>query len=215
MRKLIRFTGILLLTALTLSLFSCEDKFLEIIQNEAAWDKIKIGDYCQGGIVYDKRNGQMKDEELSFSYLLIAAPNDQSTGIVWDNTPFIKVGANLDSGGLYQDEVEANAAQTNAIIEELGDGSYAAKICADLVLNGYDNWYLPIRGELSSMRHNLHIGGFGNFTTAEYWSSTEDDVDIAKAIYFNQSSYSNSIEAEKDENYHVRATRIYYYFRSE
>lgn len=48
---------------------------------------------------------------------------------------------------------------------------YAAKICEDLVLNGYDDWFLPSINELEHMhlKKNL-IGGFS--TSNWYWSSS-------------------------------------------
>jgi uncharacterized protein (TIGR02145 family) len=47
----------------------------------------------------------------------------------------------------------------------------AAQACADLVLNGYSDWFLPSRDELQQLYNNrATIGGFqGNY----YWSSSE------------------------------------------
>jgi hypothetical protein len=36
---------------------------------------------------------------------------------------------------------------TNLIVAVQGNGNYAAKICYDLVLNGYSDWFLPSRDE--------------------------------------------------------------------
>ena len=95
---------------------------------------------------------------------LIAAPSDQSTGIQWWNGSYITSGAT----GI---ELGTGMANTNAIVAAQGSGSYAAKLCADLVLNGYSDWYLPNRHELEKLYINRsYIGGF---TTGSYWSSSE------------------------------------------
>ena len=49
----------------------------------------------------------------------------------------------------------------------------AARICGDLVLGGYSDWYLPSKDELNKLYINrIAIGGFAN---NYYWSSTEGD----------------------------------------
>jgi hypothetical protein len=45
--------------------------------------------------------------------------------------------------------------------------------CADLVLNGFDNWRLPTKNELNLLYEKRYeIGGFD--MTYVYWSSTSD-----------------------------------------
>ena len=48
----------------------------------------------------------------------------------------------------------------------------AAQLCQDLVLNTYDDWYLPSKDELGLMYTNLKANGFGGFNSHWYWSST-------------------------------------------
>jgi hypothetical protein len=73
--------------------------------------------------------------------------------------------ANMDFNG------EAN---TTAIA-----GGYAAKVCADLVAYGFDDWYLPAAGELNEMYLKLGPIGSGQITTGIYWSSSECDENFA------------------------------------
>ena len=63
---------------------------------------------------------------------------------------------------------------TTAIINHCFENS-AAKICYDLVLNGYDDWYLPSKDELSLMYNNIGLRGW-------YWSSSEIDSNTVFAI---------------------------------
>jgi len=47
---------------------------------------------------------------------------------------------------------------TNAIVAQLGANGgtpYAAKVCADMVAYGFDDWYLPAAGELDEMYKKL------------------------------------------------------------
>ncbi|WP_431137595.1 hypothetical protein [Psychroserpens mesophilus] len=61
------------------------------------------------------------------------------------------------------------------IIQSTGD--VAAKICSDLNLNGFDDWYLPSIGELELVYTNLFSQGFGDFSgsTASNLASSSDD----------------------------------------
>lgn len=53
----------------------------------------------------------------------------------------------------------------------------AKKACDELVLNGYDDWYLPSKEELITLYDNLKKEGDGGFDDESYWSSSEGDND--------------------------------------
>lgn len=61
----------------------------------------------------------------------------------------------------------------------------AAQYCADLVMHGYDDWYLPARNELSTIYANR--AAIGNFDTSgvRYWSSSENNVSTALYVLFS------------------------------
>jgi hypothetical protein len=64
---------------------------------------------------------------------------------------------------------------TIGIISTCPQAGIAARICGDLVLGGYSDWFLPSRDELYQMFLNrVAIGGFAN---DYYWSSSEHDDD--------------------------------------
>jgi hypothetical protein len=74
--------------------------------------------------------------------------------------------ANLDFNG------ESN---TNTIVAHYGDNNgvpYAAKVCADLVAHGFDDWYLPAAGELNEIYLKLGPKGSGQIYTGWFWSSS-------------------------------------------
>lgn len=97
---------------------------------------------------------------------LEAAPSDQSTSAPWNSSSEITI---AQRDGLGNDVGMAN---TMAIIQAAGAGTYAAKMCADLTLGIYSDWYLPTVLELQQMNLNLHHNSLGNFTdNVFYWSS--------------------------------------------
>lgn len=45
-------------------------------------------------------------------------------------------------------------------------------IARDFTLNGFDDWFIPSKGEVNLMYQNLKVNGLGNFQNHAYWSST-------------------------------------------
>ena len=128
---------------------------------------------------------------------LIAAVSDQSRGIQWYNGSFIETGATAKVLG-------TGNANTNAIVAAQRAGSYAAKLCYDLVLNGYSDWYLPSKDELNKLYLNrIAVGGF---TNNFYWSSSELDNSSARDQFFNGGGQAYS---PKDTPINVRAVRAF------
>jgi len=127
---------------------------------------------------------------------LIAAASDQSTGIAWGSIGVV-TGATGTAVGTGQ-------ANTTAIVNKYGAGSYAAKLCDDLVLNSYSDWFLPSEGELQLMGTNLKQQGLGGFSDESYWSSTENSDNAARAVYLTD---NYTLSAYKTNTRYVRAVR--------
>ena len=148
-----------------------------------------VGDNYQGGIVF------YVDE--TGKHGLIAAPSDQSAGSPWYNSTYIVTGASGAAIGTGQ-------SNTTRIVRAQGAGGYAAKLCDDLVLNGYSDWYLPSKEELNLLYQNRNlIGGFSN---AYYWSSSENGSSTAWSLGFPNGNQGHSY---KDGTCRVRAVRSF------
>lgn len=54
---------------------------------------------------------------------------------------------------------------------KMGNFTQAMRSCNDLVLNGFDDWYLPSVEELKLIYSAVHLKGLGNFKPDGHWSS--------------------------------------------
>ena len=128
---------------------------------------VKLGQNYQGGIVFYILKAGDVGYSASKQHGLIASEKDQLElqGIAWaPNASDVLIGTTSTAIG-------TGNANTNAIVAKLGSGTYAAKLCSDLVLNGYSDWYLPSKGELSLILTSPYLNYFS--TSSLYWSSSE------------------------------------------
>jgi phage replication-related protein YjqB (UPF0714/DUF867 family) len=96
------------------------------------------------------------------------------------------------------------------IIKGCSTAGIAAKICSNLNLDGYSDWYLPSKDELSAMYNNLASQGLGDFSVGSevwYWSSTQFDNNRAWSQDFTGGNQSNSVY--KNYGHFVRAIRAF------
>jgi hypothetical protein len=96
------------------------------------------------------------------------------------------------------------ATNTAAIVASCGDANIAAKICDNLVLNSYSDWFLPSKDELSLISTNLQAQGLGSFGNY-YWSSSQSDATYAWTL--NNGSMVNYYS--KSNGFQVRAVRAF------
>ncbi len=164
------------------------NKKSELQDNKSAEICNTIGEECGGGfLIYNE------DKKL------IVAPYDSSNSVQWGCR-----GQKLDFT-----ETEPGTGKTNAekIIEwhigweepwftgpavggychEKNDGTVAAQICEDLVINDYNDWFLPSKEELSYVYENKNLINMNieNMNRPEYWSSSEFGEESAWVITFD------------------------------
>ena len=135
--------------------------------------------------------------DVNVQHGLIAAPDDQATA-QWGCTSIpIPEGA-------YGESIGSGAQNTINIMNGCSEAGAAARICGDLVLGGYSDWYLPSRTELSKLQINrVAIGGF---SSVSYWSSTESTDNLAYTVPMSMPSYFTN---SKGSSYRVRAIRAF------
>ena len=154
---------------------------------------LSIGDLYEGGIVFYLK-GTYPNQ-----YGLVCAQKDLGASVPWYSQ-------NYTYYGTTSTDIGSGKMNTSSLVSILGNGYYAARFCDDLVLNGFDDWFLPSRDELGLMYINLKNNGFGNFTNSSYWSSSEYDYLNAYTHYFSSGRQSGN---NKFHSYSIRAVRIF------
>ena len=129
--------------------------------------------YLGGVVAYILQSGD-PGYDANVKHGLIATPTDQTNtvasggsltgGVEWGCMNTVISGASgiaIGTGNQNTVNIEAGCTVSGT----------AADICANLVYNGFSDWYLPSIDELAKLYINrLIIGGFNNF---DYWSSTQ------------------------------------------
>ena len=166
--------------------------------------------------------------EYQWQYLE-AAPEDVSTstvifGFYRPSGTNTTIQSNLDTSITQNDHstYNGNAAvgqgrlNTSLLVNAMGSsayssssgttttGTYAAKLCDDYTLNGYDDWFLPSIEELRYMYENLKSKSIGTWSD-DYWASTEYSGSYSWDYDFNGGDVSSSYRY----NLYVRAVRAF------
>lgn len=182
--KNIKFVSIASLFLSVLLYSSCKKE-----ETEQVDDGLAVGSMHAGGIVFYLDN--------SGEHGLVAAESNQNSAIRWGNGTSVLI----DSTGNAVGEGQRN---TNRIVSIQGAGEYAAKLCDDLTLNGYSDWFLPSKHELNLLF--IKKGSISGLVDGYYWSSTEYDKDNAWNQYF---PFGPQYYASKSDSACVRAIRAF------
>ena len=161
-----------------------------------AMDSI-YGKFYQGGLIF-----RLNYEDGTG---MVAAPIDQEDSSWWSSTNII---LRANSNGIRN---------TQLIVDALPEGATAAaKVCYDLVLNGYEDWYLPSRSEMNDIGYRLDRMNYGNLS-GYYWTSNEYvnygssvDYRLDWAVCFSFGYYGYKMNAcTKATVRHIRAVRSF------
>ncbi|MCF8367098.1 MAG: SUMF1/EgtB/PvdO family nonheme iron enzyme [Bacteroidales bacterium] len=94
-------------------------------------------------------------------------------------------------------------ANTTAIVNGCSTAGIAARICDDLVLNGYSDWFLPSLDELNQIYINR--AAVGGFALTLYWSSSQHISTRAWCTQFNGGTNPSGLVNESKRFRAVRA----------
>ncbi len=167
----------------------------------------QVGDFYQGGVVFYIFEYGDTGYIAGETHGLIAAVQDQSSGIRWYNGSygFTVKGTAIGTG----------AANTTTIITVQGATatSYAAGLARAYTGGGYTDWFLPSKDELNKMylnRVTINTTAASNsgsdFINNDYWSSSEISNDASWGQDF---SSGNQDMYYKDFTFFVRAVRAF------
>ena len=162
-----------------------------------------IGEEFGGGVIF-----HLWKDKLGAEHGLVVATTDQSAAQTWSNIKDIEIGQTAKSSwdGL---------SNSNAIVNQSGHTSSAAKLCLDLVSGGQNDWYLPSIQELNMLWNNYftvvkslaQISGATQLGSAAYWSSSENNNGYAWFFLFND-GYADNLY-NKNVTCFVRAVRAF------
>ncbi|WP_291869354.1 DUF1566 domain-containing protein [Maribacter sp.] len=141
----------------------------------------EIGDFNHGGVIF------WVDPTSNNSSGLVCAITDQGTNVSWGCQGTFISGTS--------DSIGSGATNTAVIVAGCTTTGIAADIASNATIDGYSDWFLPSRSELTQMYSQKAIinstaianGGAAfidsNLST-RYWSSTESNNNTAWCKYF-------------------------------
>jgi hypothetical protein len=174
--------------------------------NEDADITLQIGSSYGGGVIaYIYQNGD-SGYLSGQTHGIVVAPTDQAEFSEW--------GCFGSFIGCGSTSIGAGVENTNSIVANCSEIGIAARLCANLNSNGFSDWYLPSKNELSAIMNNRStintalssIGGVSLDPSAVYWSSSESSSSKAFCYY----TAFNTVESkDKDFSFMVRAIRSF------
>ena len=139
---------------------------------------------------------------------LEAAPIEISAWQTWSNilTTLVGTGTTIGTGRI----------NTDAIISQQGHTTSLAKVCDDLALGGYSDWFMPSIDELSKMYVNLKSGTDENGATYtpvsgfiyRYYSSSSESFGDSEWLQHFYNGEQNAI-LEKASTIGTRCARAF------
>jgi hypothetical protein len=110
---------------------------------------------------------------------LVCTETDQSAGVEWGCY-------GTDISDAEEEGISFGESNTEYILQGCPQNEIAARVCTELSLNGYDDWFLPSRDQMAEMDLVLHQAGLGNFNAVHeesYWTSTQSASGLTALNY--------------------------------
>ncbi|MFN5386177.1 MAG: hypothetical protein ACK5CO_05065 [Bacteroidota bacterium] len=144
-----------------------------------------IGEPFGGGVIF-----YLEKDTIGTEHGLVCHPEFLCQACSWSNITTSSIGS-LPSSGNYGNYATNGLVWSNLIVGQNGHTNSAAKLCLDLVSNGYNDWYLPSIDELYQLWTNRYavikglskISGAATLNGATFWSSYE--YNNAQAFYMS------------------------------
>ena len=164
-----------------------------------------------GGVIFYDDEADGVDDIAGARYLEAAPSETEWNGKEWGGHA---TDVNGNDSGVAPElhGIGDGEANTQAIVDELGSGDYAARLCWDLEHGGYDDWFLPSKDELNAIWDNIvddgsgANSGIGVFAPNLYWSSSENS---ATKAWYQDFADGGQGSWGKGLNLRVRAVRAF------
>lgn len=144
--------SIILLAAIMFTTISCSN------DDETETMNLSIGDEHQGGIIF-----YLDETGKSGLIALQQDIGEAEWGCTGNEEPIAQ-----------NEEIGFGEENTLAIVDYCNDEHFAAKLCYDLDINGYNDWFLPSIDEMALIyEHRELIGNFSEENGTVYSSSSE------------------------------------------
>jgi hypothetical protein len=158
----------------------------EVTENPASYE---AGDFVQGGLYTFTDSG----------YAYITAESDTATTAPWGCQ------GTLLPEGASPEAVGQGVINTATIVANCATAGIAARLCDDLTLNGFTDWFLPSLEELLEIYQKLAAAELGSFTNQSYWSSTQESSTAAYTVDMQNGTLNHHNKSQT--NRHTRAMR--------
>jgi hypothetical protein len=140
-----------------------------------------VGQCYQGGIIAHILTPVDPGYTAGFTKGIIVSVSDQGN-YAW--------GCSGTTTGATSSLLGGGQSNTTAAVNACTELNTAAKICDNLIMNGYSDWYLPSIGDMVKLRTGLYLSNsglfLGNFTTgSSYFTSTETSSTSAAEFYIS------------------------------
>jgi hypothetical protein len=152
-----------------------------------------IGEEYQGGVIFwiDPASGGKKG--------LIAAKIDTVTDVFWSRlSGYATYSTNGRDTGIGYGQ-----SNSVAMLATPAAAAQAIKYVDELIIDGYDDWFMPSEKELVEMYNRRYQ--IGNFNPSrDYWTSTEHEWNTARMIHWADGTVYTR---DKNERRNIRAIR--------